>query len=456
MTATADTIAVDAAPERLSPTGPTAPAPHGEDAPASSGSAPSGGTRKRLDHIDAMRPVKQAGVVGTHTLLAFAPVAATVAAGASLMLLHVTREAFLFVSACMLTYSYRQSKRIDLSYWQRRFLSVGLPYLCWTVIYFLFLLPTTYQNPATSLGHLGYLFATGYYQLYYLIVVAEFYVLFPLLLLLVRRTAGHHRALLAISGAIQVLMVGMMHWNVLPPNMRGFWASREITSYQFYLIAGMVVAFHLDEVHDWLCRHVRLVIVFTLASAAVAEAWYYLSADNVVGWLGSSSDPFQPIVIPFNIGAIACIYLVGVALVDRRRSHRLRTMVQSGSDNAYGIYLAQMIFITLLGWLGWRHLDGVMPWPLVAVITVAVVFVACIGLTAVLARTPWSKALTGRSRTTWRSLWPSRGTVVAGAAGSQATGVADGSHVPEEAGDSPLDVPEDEGDRPLEVNLSSR
>ena len=106
-------------------------------------------------------------------------------------------------------------------------------------------------------------------------------------------------------------------------------------------------------------------------------------------------------------------------------------MVQSGSDNAYGIYLAQMIFITLLGWLGWRHLDGVMPWPLVAVITVAVVFVACIGLTAVLARTPWSKALTGRSRASWRSLWPGRETAVPGTAGSRA---------PEEAGDSPLEV----------------
>ena len=32
------------------------------------------GTRKRLEHIDAMRPVKQAGVVSTHTLLFFAPI----------------------------------------------------------------------------------------------------------------------------------------------------------------------------------------------------------------------------------------------------------------------------------------------------------------------------------------------------------------------------------------------
>ncbi|MGA8372862.1 MAG: acyltransferase, partial [Acidimicrobiales bacterium] len=352
MTATVDAlIEVDAAP---APDRAARSTPPGRDAPLSPVPA-DGGTRKRLDHIDAMRPVKQAGVIGTHTLLAFAPVAATVAAGASLMLLHVTREAFLFVSACMLTFSYGQAKRMDPGpYFRRRFWSVGVPYLCWTLIYFLFLLPTTYQSLPTALGHLGYLMATGYYQVYYLIVVAQFYVVFPLLLLLVRRTTGHHRALLAVSGAIQLLTVSLMHWNLLPPDMRGFWASREITSYQFYLIAGMVVAFHLDAVHAWLTSHVRLLVVATLVSAAIAEAWYYLAADNVVGWLGSSSDPFQPIVIPFNIGAIACIYLIGVALVDRRRSRPLRAMVQSGSDNAYGIYLAQMIFITLLGWLGWR------------------------------------------------------------------------------------------------------
>jgi hypothetical protein len=131
-------------------------------------------------------------------------------------------------------------------------------------------------------------------------------------------------------------------------------------------------------------------------------------------------------------------------------------MVQSGSDNAYGIYLAQMIFITLLGWLGWRNLDGVLPWPLVAVITVAVVFVACIGLTAVLARTPWSKALTGRSRATWRSLWPRPRTVVPGTAASRAAGEAEGARLPEAAGDSPLDVVKEDGGSRLEVDLASR
>ena len=305
-----------------------------------------------------MRPVKQAGVVSTHTLLFFAPVAAGLTVGASLQLLHVTREAFLFVSACMLAYSVRDLPGIDhRTFWRRRFALVAVPYLCWTVIYFLVGLPSEHGTPRADTIHLLYLFGTGYYQLYYLLVLLEFYALFPLLLVLLRKTAGHHGLVLLVSGLVQMVLVSSMHWGLLPSWMQGYWATREVTSYQFYLVAGMVVAMHLDEFHDWLCAHVLLIVAGTLAAAVAAEVWYYLAADHVLSWLGSSADPFQPIVIPFNVGAIACIYLIGVALVHRRRSKRTRAMVQSGSDNSYGIYLAQVLLITIMSWLGWQHLN---------------------------------------------------------------------------------------------------
>jgi len=89
--------------------------------------------------------------------------------------------------------------------------------------------------------------------------------------------------------------------------------------------------------------------------------------------LGSGSDPFQPSVIPFNVGAITCGYLAGVALVRPWRSRRTKDMVRSGSDNAYGIYLSQMLFITPL------------TWPQLCLLTVAIVFGGCIALTSVLA-----------------------------------------------------------------------
>jgi hypothetical protein len=46
--------------------------------------------RQRLDHVDAMRLVKQAGVISTRAVLYFAPVAAGAGSGATL-LLHVSR-----------------------------------------------------------------------------------------------------------------------------------------------------------------------------------------------------------------------------------------------------------------------------------------------------------------------------------------------------------------------------
>jgi peptidoglycan/LPS O-acetylase OafA/YrhL len=364
--------------------------------------------KPRLDHVDAMRPVKQAGVVSTHTLLFFAPGAA-ISVGGALMLLHVTREAFLFISACMLTYAYSDLHRVGYRYfYRRRFMSVAVPYACWTLVYFAVSLPGSGLGPWSGLEHLGFLLATGYYQLYYLVVIMQFYVLFPVLFWLVRRSAHRPWAVVSIALCVQVLVTSLMHWNVLPPGMRGFSATREVTSYLFYLVAGMVVALHLDDVHRWLLRNGWRIFGATLVAAAVAEAWFVAAHDHFAPWLGNATDPLQPIVIPFNIGAIACVYLFGVWLVDKGRPRWIRAVAASGSDNSYSVYLAQMLFVYALGDLGWRSLDGVLPWPVVAALGVAIVFLSCVLLSSVLARTPLAAALTGRKRASWSTWLPER------------------------------------------------
>ena len=98
--------------------------------------------------------------------------------------------------------------------------------------------------------------------------------------------------------------------------------------------------------------------------------------------LGSGSDFFQPSVIPFNIGAITCGYLAGVALARPSRSRRTKAAVRVGSDDAFGIYLSQMLFITALIWLGWGRLSSVVPWPLLCRRPWRIVFGCCIALTA--------------------------------------------------------------------------
>jgi peptidoglycan/LPS O-acetylase OafA/YrhL len=364
--------------------------------------------RRRLDQVDAMRPIKQAGVISTHSILFFAPAAATVGSNAALLLFHVSREGFFFISACMLTYAYiglslRDGTGLRRFYW-RRAVSVLIPYLCWTVIYFLYLLPTAhYRSVPSALAHLEGMAEIGYDQLYFLLVIMQFYLVFPLVLMLLRRTRGHHGLVIAMAAAAQVAITIGGHWDLLPTLMERY-EQQDGLSYLLYLIGGSVVAFHLDEVHDWVCGHVRLIVALTAAAALAAEGIYFLALHGVTTILGSGSDFLQPSVIPFNIGAIACGYLAGVALARPSRSRRAKAAVRVGVDDAFGIYLSQMVFITALIWLGWGRLSSVVPWPLLCAASVAIIFGCCIALTALLARTPLAVPLTGRQRVPWPSL----------------------------------------------------
>ena len=86
----------------------------------------------------------------------------------------------------------------------------------------------------------------------------QFYLVFPLVLMLLKRTRGHHGLVIAAAALAQVAIAIGMHWQILPPLMIRY-GQQDALSYLLYLIGGGVVAFHLDEVHAWVCGHARLI-----------------------------------------------------------------------------------------------------------------------------------------------------------------------------------------------------
>jgi peptidoglycan/LPS O-acetylase OafA/YrhL len=369
-------------------------------------------TRRRLDHIDAIRPIKQVGVVSTHSMVFFAS-AAAVSVGAVLLLTHVSREGFFFISACMLAYSYKNLRLTDLAglghfYW-RRFLSVGVPYLCWTLIYFFYLLPTShYSSPAAALHGLEMDLAIGYYQLYFLLVIMQFYLVFPLLIAFLRWTRGHHGLVLAATVLAQLAITSLTQLQWLPSLMQRY-SQPDGLSYPLYLIGGCIVALHFEQVDAWVRSHARLIVSLTVAAALVAEGFYFLGQYGVTSAFGpyyraltGGDSPFLPTVIPFNIAVIASAYLAGVALTRPNRSRVTKAVVRTGVDDAYGVYLAHLLVLNALMWLGWGTLNSVIPWPLLILMTVGIVLAFCVPLTELLARTPLAMPLTGRQQVPWR------------------------------------------------------
>jgi peptidoglycan/LPS O-acetylase OafA/YrhL len=382
---------------------------------------PAEGTRKRLDHIDAMRPVKQAAVISTHTLIFFAPLATSTTVIGLIMLTRFSREAFLFVSACMLTFSYRDTAQLKLNhYWKRRFVSVGVPYLAWTVIYYFYTTAIQVKGfPFYSFDHsiafhaagfhyFAHILRTGYYHLYYLIVIVEFYLLFPLLLKFIRRTTKWHMHIMVIALLWQIAYGVLVDSAPFGLHLSEILQTRFVYAYVIYLLGGMIVALHLDEVHQWIVDHAHWIVIVTILSAIGAELLSYAGRYSwLPSYLHTGTLVFAPAMLPFNIGAILCVYLLGVHLVSPKRSLRTRAAVQSGSDNSYGVYLSQMLWIPFL--LRFRnHLSLHVHWEIGVPLALIIVYAMGMIFTALAARTPLAKALTGRSQATWRSLVPRR------------------------------------------------
>jgi len=376
--------------------------------------------RPRLHHVDYMRPFKQGVVITTHSLLLFAP-AASATAGAALLVTHLGRFAFMFISAAMLVYAYPHLERANFGrFWHRRLFAVAVPYALWTCFYFFWQsvpgVSAMYRpggltgSVSTSLAHLGYLLLSGYYQLYFLVLLLEFYIVYPLFLWLLRRGARRPWLLLGTSAAVQLGMGWLLHWGLLPGWLSGFWGAREIWDYQLYLVAGGLMALYYPEVHAWLGRHWRLVLMASGVTLVCAEAWYWLADLAVVPALGGTNltDPFQPVVMPLFISLIGAIYLLGVVVAHPRAPGWARSAAQSGADNSFGIYLSQVLLLSIVSMLGWGKLTTSLSWPVVVIGAVVIVFICSAALTSVLARLPGAKATCGRPRQPWRRPQESR------------------------------------------------
>jgi len=392
---------------------PLRPYPRREGLPASPGS------QGYLEVLDLFRVIACAAVLAQHSFI-WTNMTGNFIGTAFITMLHLSRTSFFFLTALVVTYAQIDHPRTTGRLWKRRYTLVGVPYLAWTGIYLIFSLITINASWDELGVFLRHNLLLGFSQMYFVIVIFEFYLLFPLLMKLLR--AVDHRWVLTGSLAFAMLIGLFLHYpSLFSPlsdanqSINGIlpWG-RNILVYQEFIIGGMLVALHLDEVIEFVSRHYRRIFLATGVAGVLMVLWYMVSV-----WTGSSveraSDIYEPQAALWCLAAIAGTFSLSWWWQQRTPGGRRHGAGRTLPSPAYlagltgGIFFAHTIFINLIRSVLTRSgLRAYLPWEA----TVVILFVGTVLLTgtfvALVLRTPLRWVLGGPVRSEERASYVAR------------------------------------------------
>ena len=227
----------------------------------------SGGRGRHLYEIDAIRAVTALSVVAVHTA-AFTIILTTTPAGQLLQsavigALHFTREIFLSITAFVMVYGYAHRPCSGRSFWKKRGVGVLLPYIVWSLFYEFVMKPPLPPGPWILRTLSDLVTGSASFQLYYILLTLEVYLILPWFLAFIRRAALHPWRVLGISLAIQVILLAVdyRYVQVAPFDHTPLGVfinlnqTRFLPLYQFYLVLGGLAALNIDKLRAFAVKY---------------------------------------------------------------------------------------------------------------------------------------------------------------------------------------------------------
>ncbi|MFT4126591.1 MAG: acyltransferase [Gordonia sp. (in: high G+C Gram-positive bacteria)] len=363
-----------------------------------------------LHNVDLIRATTFSLVIFIHCLTQTTDEISSVPVNATGLLIHVTRNTFFALTGFVLMY--QNFDKADFSapaFWFRRIKLVLFPYLIWSFLYWA--IKDMWGN-----GHLAdipdsldvfaklVVWGTSGFHMYFLFVMVQVYLLFPLVVWLLRATVGHHVAVLTVSFALQVAATLIItHWRPSPEVATYWWHYyATFVPYQFFVLFGAVAAVHRDSVDRWLAgkgRWLFLALIVTAALAVSTFLWRVWGDDQRPI---DASAAFQPTLLPFIVVAMTCLYAAATYWARERRPEtpRFARAVTFASNRSFGVFLCHVM---VLFFILRPQLDGGpailtigQPWGTIVVYVATIL--GAVALMEVLRRLPGSVYITGRPR----------------------------------------------------------
>jgi len=269
---------------------------------------------------------------------------------------HYTRELFMFVTAFALVYVYYGRPFSSTRFWKRRALGVLLPYCVWSFIYLW--LSQSQRSPGsfTKTLIIDIISGRASYQLFYILLSLQFYILFPLFLPFVGFIKKHPWTALAISFVLEVLLLYVdYHTLQRDAGMKSpFWqfiAAYQyliVFTYQFYFILGALAAIYLQQIRSFLQRYGRWTLPGFLAALLALWVHFFIQVRYNKEPVDYVTSVLQPIMTFYSLAAIAFFFWLAyrwAGKIDQAGHPRGYRIWGTVSDASFGIYLIHAIFL---------------------------------------------------------------------------------------------------------------
>lgn len=316
--------------------------------------------RRHLFEIDLMRAFIMLCVLSVHTTSFFNNMnvdmtGSFLGMGAIITTLHYTREGFFFITGLVLFVTYYHKGVNALQFWKKRFTLIVVPYIVFNIFYILFegALTKSFNWSLSNLWSITWTsIATGHqFFLYYVLVSMQLYVVFPWLLKGLRKFERWHLYILIGSFIVQMVMMWAFKFNViagqdLPWGLRQvyFYRDRFVFTYQFWFIAGGILACHYDSVLAFVDRHRVALRAWLVVGILAVWGHYFFDRLVLLQPEDTAETVLQPIMIPYSLLVTTNIWYAGVQWSRRRTSprwQRFSRLVDVAAATSFGIFLIQ-------------------------------------------------------------------------------------------------------------------
>lgn len=240
---------------------------------------------------------------------------------------------FIILSGIVLFYKYYDSWRFrdSITFYKKRIMSVLYPYLVFSVFYYLYY-QIKYTDGVTFdirafAGLLPY--GDAFYHLYYMSIIFQFYLLFPIIISLTKRFRWFESSLVLIGVLIQGGFYVYFTWFNNISNR----ATMSVTYFALFL-AGAVIGIHYHKISKWIERNSLWLIPLGILTGALYVGMFWS-----VKYYGASIQNTWFMLVYNAYALLMAIALIGAGKFVLKLSPKLSKPVLRLGKASFGVYL---------------------------------------------------------------------------------------------------------------------